>query len=413
MNTELFIAKRLIRQKVDKLSSTGFISTKPIINIAILGIALGMAVMIIAIAIVTGFQSEIRDKVIGFGSHIQITNYDFNSSFEPNPISKTQPFYPHLDTIPGIRHIQVYATKAGIIKTDKEIQGVVLKGIGSDFDWSFFKNKIIEGIHFQLSDTLKSNDILISKYIASKLKLKTGDDLIMYFIQRPPRMRKFKISGIYETGLEEFDKLYVMADIAHIQKLNDWRKDQVGGFEVLIDNYEDLDKLGDYIYFNVIGPELSSQTIKESQSQIFDWLELQNMNVQIILFLMVLVAGINMISALLVIILERINMIGILKALGAQNWGIRKIFLYIATYLIGKGLLWGNLIGLTLCIIQQQFGIFTLDQKSYYVSVVPINIDLLYILWLNTGTLIICVLFLIIPSYVITRITPVKAIRFA
>lgn len=411
MNTELFIAKRLILSK-DKSSNTGFIRTGPIINIAILGIALGMAVMIIAIAIVTGFQSEIRDKVIGFGSHIQITNYDFNTSFEPNPISKNQQFYPHLDTVSGIRHIQVYATKAGIIKTDKEIQGVVLKGIGSDFDWSFFKNKIVEGTHFQLSDTLKSNDILISRHIASKLKLKAGDDLIMYFIQRPPRMRKFKISGIYETGLEEFDKLYVMVDIAHIQKLNDWRKDQVGGFEVLIDNYEDLDKLGNYIYFNIIGPELSSQTIKEIQPQIFDWLELQNMNVQIILFLMVLVAGINMISALLVIILERINMIGILKALGAQNWGIRKIFLYIATYLIGKGLLWGNLIGLTLCIIQQQFGIITLDQKSYYVSVVPINIDLLYILWLNTGTLIICVLFLIIPSYVITRITPVKAIRF-
>ena len=412
MNTELFIAKRLILAK-SKSSNTGFIRTAPIINIAILGIALGMAVMIIAIAIVTGFQSEIRDKVIGFGSHIQITNYDFNSSFEPNPINKNQQFYPHLDTIPGIRHIQVYATKAGIIKTDNEIQGVVLKGIGSDFDWSFFKNKIIEGTHFQLSDTLKSNNILISRYIASKLKLKAGDDLIMYFIQRPPRMRKFKISGIYETGLEEFDKLYVMADIAHIQKLNDWRKDQVGGFEVLIDNYEDLDKLGDYIYLNVIGPELFSQTIKETQSQIFDWLELQNMNVQIILFLMVLVAGINMISALLVIILERINMIGILKALGAQNWGIRKIFLYIATYLIGKGLLWGNLIGLTLCIIQQQFGIITLDQKSYYVSVVPMKIDIMYILWLNAGTLIICVLFLIIPSYVVTRITPVKAIRYA
>jgi len=235
----------------------------------------------------------------------------------------------------------------------------------------------------------------------------------MYFIQRPPRMRKFRISGIYETGLEEFDKLYVLADIAHIQKLNDWNKDQVGGFEVLIDNYDDLDKMGDYIYFNIIGPELFSQTIKETRPEIFDWLELQNMNVQIILFLMVLVAGINMISALLVIILERINMIGILKALGAQNRGIRKIFIYIATYLIGKGLLWGNFIGLTLCIIQQQFGIFTLDQKSYYVAVVPINIDILHILWLNTGTLIICVLFLIIPSYVITRITPVKAIRFA
>jgi len=411
LNTELFIAKRLILAK-DKSSNTGFISTRPIIKIAILGIALGMAVMIIAIAIVTGFKSEIRDKVIGFGSHIQITNYDSNSSLESSPIDKNQSFYPTLDTVSGIRHIQVFATKAGIIKTDDEILGAIIKGIGSDFDWSFFKNNIIEGKNFEVIDSAKTNDILISKHIASKLKLKAGDGLLMYFIQRPPRMRKFKIAGIYETGLEEFDKQYIFADIAHIQKLNDWSKDQVGGFEVLINDYDDLDEIGEQVYLNIIGSELFSQTIRESNAQIFDWLDLQNMNVMIILILMVLVAGINMISALLVLILERTNMIGILKALGIQNRGIRKVFLYIATYLIGKGLLWGNLIGLTLCIIQQQFGIFTLDQESYYVSVVPINIDVLHILLLNSGTLIICVLMLIIPSYVITRITPVKAIRF-
>jgi len=276
----------------------------------------------------------------------------------------------------------------------------------------FFKDKIIDGQPFEISDSVKSNNMLISSHIASKLKLNVDDDLLMYFVLQPPRVRKFKITGIYETGLEEFDKLYVLADIAHIQKLNGWSKDQVGGFEVLIDDFDDIEKIGNYIYYNVTGPNLFSQTIKEAYSYIFDWLDLQDMNVQIILVLMVLVSGINMISALLVLILERTNMIGILKALGAQSRSIRKIFIYIATYLIGKGLFWGNVIGLSLCLIQQQFGLLSLDQESYYVSVIPISINPMHILLLNIGTLLICVLMLLGPSYVITKITPVKAIRF-
>lgn len=368
--------------------------------------------MIIAIAIVTGFKSEIRSKVIGFGSHIQISNFDSNSSFEPTPIDRDQAFYHYIDTINGIRHIQVFATKAGIIKTKDAIQGVVLKGIGSDFDWKFFESKIVQGSAFKVADSVKTNDVIISKYTAKKLKLNIDDDIIISFIQKTPRMRKFRISGIYETGLEELDRLYVLGDIAHIQKLNDWESNQIGGFEILIDNYNDIDALGEYVYYNVIGADLFSQTVKETNSPIFDWLELQNVNTQIILVLMVLVAGFNMISALLVLILERTRMIGILKAIGAGNWSIRKIFIYIAGGLITKGLFWGNLIGITFCILQKQFGIVELDQESYYVSVIPILLDIPIILYINIGTLIICLAMLIIPSIVVTRILPVNAIRF-
>lgn len=407
MNYELFIAKRIIfgDNSENKIS-------KPIVRIAIMGVALGLAVMLLAIAIVTGFQKEIRDKVIGFGGHILITNYDSNSSYEVKPIDKKQNFYPSIDTFPGVKHIQIFATKAGIIKTNDAIEGIVLKGIGSDFDWNFFKNKIIEGNSFLVNDSMKSNAVLISKYTAQRLKLKVGNDLLVYFIQQPPRMRKFKVSGIYETGLEDFDKIYVLCDIAHIQKLNDWTENQVGGFEVLLNDFNKIDEMGKKVYA-AIGYNLNAKTIKEVQPQIFDWLGLQNINVIIIIVLMVLVAGINMISALLIIILERTQMIGIIKALGAKSWSIRKIFLYTASYLIGIGLLLGNLIGIILCLLQKYFGIVTLDQSSYYVSVVPIHFSIPVILLLNAGTLLVCVAMLIIPSYIITKITPIKAIRFS
>lgn len=384
--------------------------TRPIIRIAILGIALGLAVMLIAVAIVTGFQREIRAKVIGFGSHIQISSYDSESAIEASPVSKKQSFYPHMDTVTGVRHIQAYATKAAIIKTEDQIQGVILKGIGSDFDWSFFKQNIIKGNAFDIPDTTSEN-IVISNYIAKKLKLATGDKLFTYFIQQPPRVRKFIVSGIYETGLEKFDQSMVLCDMRHIQKLNGWEDDQVSGFEVILDKYNDLHLMDEFIY-KYIGMELNSTKITDIHEDIFGWLELQDVNVIVIIALMILVAGINMISALLVLILERTNMIGILKAMGANNWSIRKIFLYNATYLIGIGLIWGNIAGLTLCFIQKQFGLVTLPQETYYVPVVPIQLELWHILALNGGTLGLCVLMLLLPSYVVTRISPVKAIRF-
>ena len=408
MNLEYFISKNII-----KGDSNSKKFTKPIIRISIIAIALSLIVMIVAFSIVSGFQREIRNKVIGFGSHIQITSYDSQNTYEASPISKSQDFYPELDTVDGIKHIQIYATKAGIIKTKEEIYGVVVKGIGSDFDWTFFDEKIVEGSSFVVDNGETDNNILLSNHIASKMKLKVGDKMFLYFIQQNGQLRPkdFKVKGIYQTGLEQFDNLYVLADIAHIQKRNGWDKNQVGGFEVLINNYNDLDKFDSYIKEN-IGYTLHSSSIKEQSPDIFNWLELQDLNVNVIMILMLIVAVINIISALLILILERTNMIGILKALGMPNWNVRKIFVYNATHLIIKGLIWGNLIGISICLLQQQFGFLTLPEESYYVSVVPIELNIINILILNAGTLLVCILMLLIPSYVITKISPVKAIRF-
>ncbi len=406
LNTELFIARRILSKNKANFS-------RPIVRIAILSIGLGLTVMFVAVAILTGFQKEVREKVIGFGAHIQISHYDENSSLETKPISMHQDFYPSLETVKGIRHIQVYATKAGIIKTSDQIQGVVLKGIGPDYDLSFFGNKIIAGHFIHLSDTGRTNDVMISKDLASLLKLRLNDYIRMYFISGTTTLgRKFHIAGIYETGLEDFDKVYVICDIRHIQKLNNWQPDEVGGFEVILDNFKDLDKMGKYVY-RKIGTTLDAKTIRDLYPQIFDWLDLQDINVLIILILMVLVSGITMISVLLILILERTNMIGILKALGMPNGGIRRVFLINAAYIIGQGLLWGNLVGATLCLIQQKYGIITLSQESYFVSVVPVNLDLWNILLLNIGTAIVCLMMLLMPSFVISKISPLRAIRFS
>ena len=408
MNLEYFISKNIV--KGDSHSKK---ITNPIIRISFISIALGLIVMIVALSIVNGFQREIRNKVIGFGSHIQITSYDSQNTYEASPISLKQDFYPSLDTVKGIKHIQKYAMKAGIIITKEEIYGVVVKGVGSDFDWSFFNQKIIEGNSFVVNDEQTEKDVLLSNHIATKMKLEVGDKMFLYFIQANGQLRPkdFIVKGIYQTGLEQFDNLYVIADIAHIQKRNGWSKNEVGGFEVLIDDYDELDKMGDFVYENV-GYNLHSSTIKEQNPDIFIWLSMQDYNVNIILILMIIVAVVNIVSALLILILERTNMIGILKALGMPNWNVRKIFLYNAIYLIFKGLIWGNAIGIAICLVQQQFGILTLPEESYYVSVVPIELNFMNVLLLDIGTLVICILMLLIPSYVITKITPVKAIRF-
>ena len=406
MNTELFIARRTLSRSKANFS-------RPVVRIAVAAIALGLAVMFVSVAILTGFQKEIRDKVAGFGGHIQITRFDQNASLEPQPVSIRQGFYPGIGNEKGIRHIQVFATKAGIIKTREQIQGAVLKGVGKDYDWSFFRDRIVEGSLITLLDSGRSNDVLISRPLASLMKLKLNDDIRMYFISCENTLgRKFRIAGIYETGMEEFDRNYVLCDIGQIQKLNNWEPDQVGGFEITLDRFTDLDRLGEYVYQRV-GFSLDARTIRQLYPQIFDWLDLQDINVLIILILMILVSGITMISTLLILILERTGTIGILKSLGMRNRGIREIFLYNAAYIIGSGMLWGNAIGLALCLLQKKFGIITLPQESYYVPVVPVNLDLLNILLLNLFSFILCLLMLIIPSYVITKVSPVKAIRFS
>lgn len=413
MNTELFIARRIFSDKSVKRGIS-----QPIVTIAVIGIALGLAVMILSVAIVTGFKSEISNKVIGFGSHIQIVNYDTNISFETEPINKNQSFFADVNELAGVKNIQEFAIKAGIIKTKTDIQGIVLKGVGSDFDWSFFDQNMIDGKSFRVSDTTRTNDIIISNYIAKLLNLKVGDKIAAYFIQQPPRMRSFNISGIYETSLSEFDEKFALVDIKHIQKLNNWTDDQISGFEVIIDDFSDLDKLTEDVrdivgfHFNPDGTKLKVLSIKQKYPQMFDWLNLTDMNVWVILILMISVAGFNMVSGLLILILERTNMIGILKAMGTKNWSIRKIFLYQSGFLISKGMLWGNIIGISICFIQSYFKIFKLDPTSYYLQAVPINLKLWHILALNSGTLIITVIMLLVPSYIISRLSPEKTIRF-
>jgi len=407
MNFELFITRHIIDRDKENLS-------RPAIRIGIISIALGLAVMIVAMSILTGFQREIRNKVSGFAAHITITSYDFNKSLESTPVLINQPFYPHLDTLEGIRHIQVFATKGGIIKTDEQMEGVILKGIGRDFDWTILNDWMIEGEVPVYHDSVRSTDIAISSTIAKKLGFSVGDDVRMYFVtegQTQPRGRKLQVTGIYSSGLDEFDAHYIYGDIRQIQRLNNWNEDMVSGFEILVDDFDKVEEIGMEVK-SYIGYHLKSETVKQTEEQIFSWLELQDMNVIVIIVLMVVVAGFSMISALLILILEKTNMIGILKALGTQNASIRKIFIYNATYIIGIGLLWGNLIGIGLCLLQSYFSLVPLPVESYYVSTVPIDLSWSFILILNTGTFIFCTMMLIIPSYVITRITPVKAIRF-
>ena len=413
MNLELHIAKKITyKNKSDKQIS------RPIISIATLGIALGLSVMILAIAIVTGFKAGITEKLTGFGSHIQISNYDNNNSFETYPINKNLVPIERLSQIKGIKHVQAYATKPGIIKTKEEIQGVVLNGVSLNHDWSFFRNKLVEGEIINMIPSKKSNQVLISEKLAKLLHLNVEDKLIMYFVQQPIRQRAFTISGIYNSGIDEFDKLFVICDIRHIQKLNNWEDNQVSGIEITIDNFKKLDKTKGLIRDNITGifsddgSTFKVRNIKQRYPQIFNWLEMLDVNVWIILGLMILVAGFNMVSGLLIIILEKTSMIGILKALGTDNWSVRKIFLYQSAMIIGKGMLLGNLIGIGICLVQYHFQLISLDPVNYYLDTVPINLNWFHLLLLNIGTLIATVSMLLVPSFYITRITPSKAIKF-
>jgi lipoprotein-releasing system permease protein len=413
MNLPYFIAHRLIKGRRE---GTSF--SRPINVIAIIGIAMGLAVMILAVAILTGFKQQIREKVVGFGSNIQIVNFDSNISFETVPINEGQEFIPKIKNLPGVKHVQVFATKAGIIETDEDIQGVVLKGVGSDFDWSYFKSNIVDGSVFTVNDTSRTDKVIISKKISDMLLLHTGDSFSMFFVQDPPRLRKFTVSGIYETSLEEFDKMYVFCDIGHIKRLNGWNDNQVSGFEIFINDFDKLEEMTAAIR-EAVGYKIKEGeetfkviNIRTKYPQIFDWLNFQDINVIIIIFLMLVVAGFNMISGLLILILEKTNMIGVLKAVGSDDKIIRRVFLYQAAYLIAKGLLWGNLIGIGLAFLQLKTGLITLDPSSYYIKTVPVNLNLLHILMLNAGTMAAIIIMLLVPSNLISRITPVKAIRY-
>ncbi|QSB27808.1 ABC transporter permease [Flavobacterium sp. CLA17] len=410
MNLEYFIAKRLITARDFKSSISA-----PIIKIAISAIAIGIIMMLVSVATGIGLQQKIREKVSAFNGQIVISNYDNNNSeVTIIPISKKQDFYPNFKSVPEVSHIQAIASKAGIIRTESSFEGIIFKGVGLDYDWNKIKEYLVEG---KLPDYSKgiNEEVIISRFLADRLGFKVGDNFNTFFIKeeqgKMPNSRRFKITGIFNSGFQSFDATYIIGDIRHIQRINKWNSDQVGAFEVFVKDFDEIKETGDKIYEQT-SSSLDTKTMIEKYSYIFDWLQLFDFNIIVILAIMIIVATINMVVALLVLILERTQMIGILKALGANNWAVRKIFLYNAFYLIIRGLFWGNLIGISLLLVQQYFGIIKLNPENYYVNQAPVYINWVYVVLLNLLTITVCFLVLLIPSYIITKISPVKAIRF-
>jgi lipoprotein-releasing system permease protein len=410
LSFEFFIAKRLIGAKQHKSSISA-----PIIKIAIVAIAIGVIMMLVSFATGIGLQQKIREKMSAFTGHITISNYDNNNSqVSLKPISLEQDFYPKFSIVEGVEHVQATAYKGGVIRTATDFEGIVVKGVGADYNWDYFDDFLIAGELPNFSEELHE-EILISQYVANRLGFEVGDKVITYFLReeshKTPLLRAFVVKGIYSSGFQEFDELYLLADIRHIQRLNRWEKDEVGNFEVFLKDFGQLDQKGQEIYENT-GSFLDTRTIKQKYYSIFEWLSLFDFNIALIIGIMILVAGINMITALLVLILERTQMIGILKALGSNDWSVRKIFLYNAGYLILRGLFWGNLIGLGLLFAQKYLKLVPLDPATYYVTEAPVYIGWEYILAVNLGTLILCMLMLLLPSFIISRISPIKAMKF-
>lgn len=371
--------------------------------------------MIVSVATGIGLQQKIRDKISAFNGHIIISNYDNNQSeVTLVPISKKQDFYPNFKSVPEVSHIQAIASKAGIIRTETAFEGIIFKGVGNDYQWNNIKEYLVSGNVPDYSKNI-NQEVLISQFLANRLHLKVGDTFNTFFIKeeqnKMPNVRRFKIAGVFNSGFQEFDATYIIGDIRHIQRINKWASDQVGAFEVFVNDFNNIKEIGEKVY-KQSGSTLDTKTIVEKYTYIFEWLKLFDFNIIIILSVMILVATINMVVALLVLILERTQMIGMLKALGANNWSVRKVFLYNALYLIIKGLFWGNLIGISLLLIQQYFGVITLNPENYYVNQAPVYLNWGYIVLLNLLTITICFLVLLIPSYIITKISPVKAIRY-
>ena len=410
MNFEFFIAKRLISAQSYKSSVSA-----PIIKIGVLAIAISTIVMLFAVAISVGLQQKIRDKAVAFNGHITISNFDTNlSEGAQAPIKKNQLFYPEFNEVDGVTHVQAVAQKFGIIRTETDFEGLFLKGVGIDYNWQYFKEFLIQGKLPNYSESY-SDEVLISEHLAKRLLFKLGDTFQMYFLKSdsssPPSIRKFRIVGIFNSGFEELDQTFLIGDLNHVQRLNRWSKDQVGQFEVFIQDYEDLEAIGLKVYAETPST-LNAQTVKQKYPVIFDWIAIFDKNTYGIIAMMILVGVINMITVLLVLILERTQMIGILKAIGSRNWSIQKVFIYTASCLAISGLILGNGVGLLLLFIQKYLSPITLNPSVYYVSKAPVDINLWTILSLNLLTFAICVLTLIIPSYLIAKIAPVKAIKF-
>ncbi|MBM6657623.1 MULTISPECIES: ABC transporter permease [Bacteroides] len=415
MNWKLFIARRIYQTK-EKEGDRNV--SKPAVRIAMVGIAIGLAVMILSVAVVVGFKHEVRDKVIGLGADILVTSLDVVQSYQVTPVVGDDSLISALEKMPGVKHVQRYATKPGMIMTSDNFQGIVLKGIGQEYDTTFLHRHLQEGHIPAFTDSVSSNQVLVSKTIADRLGVRVGDKLYTYYLENNIRARRLTVAGIYQTNFSSYDDLFLLTDLRTVERLNNWEPGQVGGLEIQVTDYDLLDETNGYILSSLdkktdkYGGRYYAQTIEEVYPQIFAWLDLLDINVWVILVLMVGVAGFTMISGLLIIILERTNMIGVLKALGADNTAIRKVFLSFAVFLIRKGMLWGNVIALTCCAVQYFFRPVRLDPAVYYIDAVPIELNLWIWLLLNAGTLVVSVLMLVGPSYLISRIHPARSIRF-
>ena len=414
MNWKLFVAQRIYRSR-----EGGKEVSRPAVLIARWGIAVGLSVMIIAVAVVVGFKYEVRDKVVGIGSDITITNFDAQKSYETVPVVAGDSLLDVLRSMEGVKHVQRYSTKPGMIMTDDNFLGMVLKGVSQEYDWTFLKKHLQEGEIPAFSDSASTNRTLVSRTIANKLHIKTGDKLYTYYVEGDNvRARRLEVAGIYQTNFSIYDNMFLLTDLYTVNRLNAWKAEQASGIELEVTDDDRLEEVRDVLRVEVdmlkdkYGGTYYTQTVEESNPQIFAWLDLLDMNVWVILILMTGVAGFTMISGLLIIILERTNMIGVLKALGADNLAIRKVFLSFSVFLIGRGMLWGNLIGLAFVFIQSQFHLFKLDPATYYVDSVPVVFHLWWWVLLNVGTLLASVLMLVGPSYLIAHIHPAKSIRF-
>jgi len=405
LNFAYFIAGR-IAVKSERTFS------KLIVRIAIAGVMLSLAVMILSIAIIKGFKTEIQDKVRGYLGDVQITRYDLNNSFEHSPFVLDDATKNELKSNPNIEYFYPFATKPGILSANNEIEGINFKGVDRSYNWDYIKQHLVSGATINFADSARAmQELLISKYTANRLKLKTGDDFIMYFVQNQLRPRKFKIVGIYDIGVEDIDKGFVLGNLNIIKRLNNWEPNEIGGVEIRIKDFSKLQPIADEIY-EKLPRNLRSFSIEENFPNIFTWLGLLDVNTKVLLILMLIVGVINMVTALLIMILERTNMIGMLKSFGASNWTIMKIFLYNAAYLIGIGLLLGNILGLGLGFFQQATHIFKLNQASYFLAYAPIEFHFIDVFLLNVVTVVVCLTVLIVPSLLISKVSPLKAIRF-
>jgi lipoprotein-releasing system permease protein len=414
LNFPLFIAKRIYFSEGDRHEVS-----RPAIRIATVGVAIGLAVMIITVSVILGFKHTIRDKVVGFGSHIQVTNFVTQQTAVPAPIAISDTLMRELKAIPNVRQVECYTMTQGILKTDSDFLGVAFKGVGEDYDLSFIRQNMQEGKLPTFSSQKSSNHIVVSRKQADKLHLHVGDKVYAYFIGYDDvRARRFTVCGIYQSNMKQFDDVLCLTDLRTTRRLNDWESDQCSGAEILVKDFDRINETNMAVVELVknnsdhYGETLSSQTIFEAYPQIFSWLSLLDINVWIILALMVCVAGFTMISGLLIIILERTQMIGILKALGARNKTVRHTFLWFAAFIISQGLLIGDVIGIGLVVLQQQTGFIHLDPASYYVDTAPMELNIPIIVILNVATLLISVFVLIAPSFLVSHIQPVKAMQF-